>query len=224
MVQVLTVSYGFGNGNLARKKQAQNICVGNCIVMYKKQFLLYDTLEEIGQLICDEMKLKEDILINVESNKMVGFTEDFISAKKIIKKLLDDDELENCCKPAKYVNQWRYRSVSGRSFNCEFWFNGGDLDGDAMLEQFNQVVINCEIIGSRVLGFVSDAGGSNARLFKLLRGMTDVPKGGWLPIDSVRTRNPYDPNRFISLFHCSTHDLKAMRNALYTSWRKGGKK
>ena len=165
------------SGNLARKKQAQKIRVGNCIVMYEKQFLLYDTLEEIGQLICDEMKLKEDILVNVVSNKMVGFTEDFISAKKIMKNLLDDDELENYCKPAKYVNQWRYRSVSGRSFNCEFWFNGGDLDGDAMLEQFIQVVINCEIIGSRVLGFVSDAGGSNARLFKLLRGMTDVPEG-----------------------------------------------
>ena len=71
------------SGNLARKKQAQNIRVGNYIVVYEKQFLLRDTSEEIGQLICDEMKLKEDILINVVSNKMLGFTKDFISAFRL---------------------------------------------------------------------------------------------------------------------------------------------
>ena len=37
----------------------------------------------------------------------------------------------------------------------------------------------------------------------------------------VRTRNPFQPsNRFIYLFHCSTHDLKNIRNALYKSWIK----
>ena len=209
---------------LLRTKQQQKICVGDCIVLYEKQLLLRgEWKEEVGQLICDEMKLKGDILFNVKSNKMVGFTEDFISTKKVIKNLLDEDKIDNFCGPAKNVNQWRYRSINGRSFNCEFWFNSGHLDGDTLLQQFNQVVIHCEIIGSRVMGFVCDAGGSNAGLMKLLRGRTRIPEGSWLPIDSVRTPNPYDPSRFIYLYHCSTHNMKNMRGALFMS-TPGGKK
>jgi hypothetical protein len=211
-------------GTLAHKRQLQKIKVGDCVVMYEKQPLMRETQEEIGELMCDEMKLKENILINVSSNRMVGFTDDFVSKKKILKNLLDEDKIESFCEPATYVNQWRYRAVNGRSFNCEFWFNSGSLDGDALLEQFIQVVLRCELAGSRVLGLVSDAGGNNARLMTILRGNKPIPEGSWLPLDSIRTANPYNPNRCIYLFHCSTHTLKAMRNQLYTSWVDGGAK
>ena len=86
--------------------------------MYEKQLLIRKFMDEVGELVCDEMKLKEDILLNVTSNTMVGFTEDFIYKKKILKNLMDEDTLDNFCKPAKYVNQWRYRSINGRTFNC----------------------------------------------------------------------------------------------------------
>ena len=92
------------------------------------------------------------------------------------------------------------------------------MDGDALLEQYIQVVLHCEMVGARALGFVCDAGGANTRLMKHIRGGTDIPEGGWLPEDAVRTDNPYDPSRSIYLFHCSTHDLKAIRNQLFTSW------
>ena len=127
--------------------------------------------------------------------------------------------------PGIQVNQWRYPAVDGRSYNCEFWNNAGSLNVDGLLEQFKQVVMRRETVGSRVLSFVCDAGGNNARLMKLLREKIDIPEVGWLPIEVVRTVNPFAPeNRYIYLFHCSTHDLKAMRNALYTSLRKDGKK
>ena len=113
--------------------------VGDCIVMDEERLLLRESLEEMGQLMCDEMKLQEDILVNVKSDKMVGFTEDFICKKKIIKNLLDEDKIDNFFEPAKYVNQWRYRSVNVQAFNCEFWFNSGSLDGDGLLEQFQHV-------------------------------------------------------------------------------------
>ena len=211
--------------NHAKTKQLQGIHEGDCVVMYEKQLELRGYLEEIGELMCDEMKLQQDIVVNVSSNKMVGFSEDFVSRKKILKNLLDEDKLDNFCKPATHVNQWRYRSVNGRTYNCEFWFNAGSLDGETLIEQFNQVVIRCETVGSRVLGFVCDAGGNNARLMKLLRDKTKVPEGSWVPINVVTTANPYDPkNRSICLFHCSTHDLKNIRNALYTSWVEDGAK
>ena len=47
------------------------------------------TPEMIGQLICDEIKLKGDIYFSEPSNAVKGFTEDFASARKIIQDLLD---------------------------------------------------------------------------------------------------------------------------------------
>ena len=122
---------------LSRKKQLQKITVGDCVVMYEQQLLIRKFVTEIGELICDEMKLKEDIVINVTTNKMVGFSEDFICQKKILQNLLDEDEVKNFCEPAKSVNQWRFRSINGRQCNVEFWYNAGSLDGNALLEQFN---------------------------------------------------------------------------------------
>ena len=57
------------SGKLMEKKQAQGIVVGDCIVMYEKQLLIHKWKEEIGELMCDEMKLQEDILFNIFSNK-----------------------------------------------------------------------------------------------------------------------------------------------------------
>ena len=124
----------------------------------------------------------------------------------------DFDEIENLCKPATQVCQWRARAVDGSSFNCEFWYNSGSLNGDELYEQFVQVVMRSETVGFWVLGLVCDAGGPNTRLFKLLRGNTDLPEGGWLPIEMVTTVNPADTSREIYMFHCSTHYLKATRN------------
>ena len=108
------------------------------------------------------------------------------------------------------MNQWRYRTINGKTFNVEFWFNSGSLSGEELIEQFSQVVLRLETIGARVLGMASDAGGNNARLYKLLLCQLSVSEEGWLPPKDVRTPNPWDPTRYIYLFHCSTHDLKAV--------------
>ena len=167
------------------------------------------------------MKLKENIVINVTTNKMVGLSDDFICQKKILQNLLDEDEVKNFCEQAKSVNQWSFRSINERQYNVEFWYNAGSLDGNALLEQFYQIVMRCKTVGMRIIGLVCDAGGSNAKLFELLWERQVIPEGGCIPIDMVRTRNPFQPSkRFIYLFHCSTHDLKNIRNALYESWIK----
>ncbi|KAL7526978.1 LOW QUALITY PROTEIN: hypothetical protein ACHAWF_001986 [Thalassiosira exigua] len=194
--------------NLAKNTmQNKKIREGDCEKLYSRHMMVQGYKSEAGELMCDAMKLKEDILINVASNEVVGCTTDFICKKKVMKKLLDDNEV----KTVKTVKT--------------YWYNTGSLDGDALLDQFRQVVLRCEIVGSRVLGFVCDAGGCNAHLMKLLRGNKSLPEGAWIPIRSVCTPNPYCPDStVIYLFHCSTHDLKAMRNALFTSWTEKGTK
>ena len=209
---------------LAKMKQSQPITDGCCITMYEDQKKMRgDAKEEIGQLVVDEMKLRKDVIMNVSSNDIIGVTDDFISTKKIVKSLLDQDSIEDFDEPATYVNQWRYRSITGHTYNCEFWYNNGALKGDALLQQFTRVVMNCEMIGSRVFGLVCDAGGNNARLFALLReGGQLFPADAWVNEDAVRTVNPYDKSRYIYLIHCATHDLKAIRNALFVSWILNG--
>ena len=58
------------------------------------------TPEIMGQLICDQMKLKGDIAFNINTNKVRGFTEDFANARQIMTNLLDDDDVESYIKPA----------------------------------------------------------------------------------------------------------------------------
>ena len=64
--------------------------------------------EEVGQLVVDEMKLRKDVIMNVSSNDIVGVTDDFISTKKIIKSLLDDnsndfEDIDDFNEPASYA-------------------------------------------------------------------------------------------------------------------------
>ena len=175
---------------LAKKKQAQKTMVGDCAKMYEKWLHARKFTEDIGELICDEMKLKQDVVMNVNYNTVIDFIEDFINKKIISKNLLDDDKLDNICKLATQVCQWRARAVDRSSFNCRFWYNSHTLKGDKLLEQFNHVIIRCETISFQVLGFVYDAGGPNAWLMKLLRQKMELPEGDWMPIDAARTVNP----------------------------------
>ena len=95
-----------------------------------------------------------------------------------------------------------------------------------MFCQFTEVVMRCKKVGMRVLGMTCDAGSNNSRLFRKLRGNSALPDGSWLPVEYVQTENPFkkekdDPPRYIYLFHCTTHGLKAVRNQLFTSWGEG---
>ena len=75
------------------------------------------------------------MLYNVPNRKAVDFTADFICKRQIMKTLLDEKEIASFCKLATYhVDQWLYRSMNGRSFNCEFWYNSGNLSGNVVLE------------------------------------------------------------------------------------------
>lgn len=230
---------------LAAIRQKQGIKDGDdCIEMYEDQHLVRknyndkkkkknpdntnpiggNEYEEWGQIMSDEMKLQKDVAINIKTGETVGFSRDFFDVKKILRDLLADDSKIATTEPATYVNQYRYRGTNGRSFNCNFWFNSGSLPGNVLIQQFIRVVIHCEMVGSRVFGFVCDAGGNQGKLTAMLREDTDVPEDvGWISEDCVRTLNPYDPSRYIYLFPCSTHGVKAFRNQLFTSCKEGKK-
>ena len=121
----------------AKKRQKQAVVEGDCVEMYER-IKLYNSLhkEIVGQIMCDKMKLKGDIYFNASNNEIVGVSEDFISEKKILKNLLDSDSIDESWQPAVYVNQWRFRSVNGKTYNLEFFYNTGHLTADELLEQY----------------------------------------------------------------------------------------
>ena len=67
---------------LAKRKNSQHIKPGDCATMYEKRLLTREFKEEMAQLICDKMKLKQDFIMNVKLNTLIGFAEDFIFKKK----------------------------------------------------------------------------------------------------------------------------------------------
>ena len=75
-----------------------------------------------------------------------------------------------------------------------------------------------EMIGVKILGLACDGGGNNARLFKLLCFGKEPTEGqSWLDEDLVSFANLADPTRWIAMFHCTTHGIKNMQNALQSS-------
>ena len=131
---------------------------------------------------------------------------------------------EDTEKPASCVNQWWYRSTSGRVYNTMSFFDSGSLSRDIVLCQLFIVIIACEIAGSKVFLVVCDAGGPFLSFFVLLWQNKDLPDDIiWLSDDCIRFRNPYDPGRFVYASHCSTHNCKGSRNQLKESRSTGTK-
>ena len=102
-----------GPENLSKIKQAQGVNEGRCNSLYEGQILTRGETMKIGEVICDETKWKEGMLYNTTNRKAVGFTVDFICKTQVMKSLLDEKEIASFCRPATYVNQWRYCSVNG---------------------------------------------------------------------------------------------------------------
>ena len=110
------------------------------------------------------------------------------------------------------VNQWKYRASNNSSFECEFFYNGGDLDSGVIMSQFMHVLNSCELMNCHVLGFVSDGNSKNVVIEKLLSlAKTEPPESlSWLDDSYVSMVNPCHPSRRIFFWLCSTHQLKAL--------------
>jgi hypothetical protein len=106
------------------------------------------------------------------------------------------DLLQSSNRPAKKlataVNQYKFRSVTGKSFNCEYFYNPGSLSGRTTVKQCLSVIKMLEAINCRVHGIATDAGGSNAKLFRLLREGI-LGEQLWPIDDMVSFVHPCDP-------------------------------
>ena len=111
-----------------------------------------------GMLTYDEMKLQHNIYTNYMSGETVGF----VSSDKIVmvlqNEMLDlfqkqgergnsmkekhaEDDLDsedNEDNIAEYANQWKFRTTFNKTWNLEFIYNDGSLEGEA-----NTTALSC---------------------------------------------------------------------------------
>ena len=141
-------------------KHAQEIKDGFCPFMCVPQPTYRGTgTIEFGEIAMDKMKLQSGLGYNVKNDDLTALLADFHDLTKIVKNLLDDEVVEEESTPAVHVNQYCFRSTSGRIYPVMFFFNSGSLPANVALQQLFLVIFSCELIGLRVKGLLSDAGG-----------------------------------------------------------------
>ena len=172
----------------------------------------------------DEIKLKNGILWNCNTNTVTGFFMDDLKTSNMLQEILGMEKKtkHDTKQISVYANQWRFRSTRGLSHNSNYYYNTGSLDGDMILSQFIDVLTSYELLGVEILGIVSDGGGSNVRIFNTLFSQQQK-YSKWPTKDSVTTKNPFNMNRLIIYWYCATHGLKALRNNLFRSQRSGAR-
>ena len=171
----------------------------------------------VGHLMFDEVKLKNGISFNCKSKEIVGFIPEEINTQKMLENILNINKKKKYGELLSvYANQWRFRSTKGIVHNADFYYNKGSLDGNELIRQYIDVVSCYELIGIKIYGMVSDGGGGNTKFFKLISEYQPL-QGIWINEKCLRTLNPVDPCRYIYIWSCSTHSLKALRNTLYRS-------
>ena len=208
----------------SRQEVTDGFCPAACIIQPTYREMVEDQkYGEWGQIGMDEVKLTGGVVMSSTTNEITGISSDFFDISKIVKNLLDEDEIEKMNTPTVYALQLSYRATTGRVFNIMHFFSNGALSANKMLDYIFKCIMCCELVGSKVFGLISDAAGAMQRVFKYLRGKEELPEGAWLPIDLVRFVNPFDPSRYIYLFHCGTHNLKNMRGQLCQSYAGGPK-
>jgi len=67
---------------------------------------------EWGQLRFDEMKVLQAMMNNVKNNELSEVTSDFHDVNKILKNLLDEDDINEEHKPTVYVHQFSDHSTA----------------------------------------------------------------------------------------------------------------
>ena len=71
-----------GETNLQQKVIKQNVREADNVELYERILLHMTTRNIMGQIMCDEMKLKGEIAMCVNTNSLKGFTRDFVDSKK----------------------------------------------------------------------------------------------------------------------------------------------
>ena len=119
----------------------------------------------------DEIKLNNGISYTCSLSQIKYFIPERSNTKKLYQQTLNESvEPKTTKKVTVYTNQLIFRLTYNLVHNTDFFSNNRSLDGNELIRQIMQVVLLYEFIGVKHYDIVSDAGGRNTKIFKLLQG------------------------------------------------------
>ena len=147
---------------MKKLKSGQKITDGLCVETCIMQRLFWNPIGVLfwGHLGMDEVHLAKGFVCNVKNDTVRGVTKDFYDVNKIMRNLIDEDEIDHTYQPVVNAHQFSYRSTSGEVFNVMTFFNNGSLTASVALQQVFYCIMSCESVGCRIFGLISDAAGS----------------------------------------------------------------
>lgn len=194
-----------------------------------------------GQVLSDEMYLKDGITVNPLTGKATGWitksetfsltdamghllTPDYGKPEKVCSSGdADNDEdnsNENDLSLATSCNQWMFRDTKNNVRRLNFFFNSSDLSGDEVLRQKSNILCDAALVGLCPVMNVFDAGGANYRAATLDRDGQRLGNEAKIPRDLIIYKNssvPFD-QEMVNIF-CQVHGLKNNRNGLESKKR-----
>ncbi len=163
-------------------------------------------------IILDEMKIKEGLVYNKCTGKIIGFTQ----LGNINDDLLTMEQKGEHPDVAKYVLALLVR---GTMFNLEFpyaHFGTRGITADLLFPIVDEALYRLWVNGLKVISITADGASPNRKLFKLLNSSTDKST-------HYKTNNPYSPDGKRSLFFFvdPPHLIKTVRNCWSHSGSSG---
>lgn len=188
-------------------KSSERTSSGGSTDSYLKAFHLFGSHSSMkGLLMMDEMKLQSGIVFNSKDHSLDGFEDDELSFNKVC-----DIFKTGNANPDKAVATsmnlfYLKHETSGFRTTLDRFMMAKGCSGSQLRSQFLSVIKKLETMNWSGRLVICDAGGGNAKFFRLVKKeKTGHKYGAWLTEGECRFNNPCNRASPIYLCHCMTH-------------------
>jgi hypothetical protein len=124
--------------------QETKVSDGECVLLYGRYMAHVPQTSIPGHISCDEMKVDENVAWNTNGHGVTGFITNFDDLDNKLRSILCGNTSKQ---PAVELNQWEYQTcTTSKLFECEFFYNGGNLSNPKIHRQFLPIISCLELI------------------------------------------------------------------------------
>ena len=188
-------------------KSSERTASGGSTDSYLKAFQLFGSNAPLnGILMMDEMKLQSGIVFNATDHTLHGFIDNELSFVKVCE-IFEAGNATPDKAVATSMNLFYLKDeTSGFRTTLDRFLMEKGCSGSQLRSQILSVITNLETINWSTRLVICDAGGGNAKLYRLLKKEKNGQKhSAWLEEVDCSIINPCNRDNYIYLCHCMTH-------------------
>ena len=188
-------------------KSSERTASGGSTDSYLKAYQLFGSDSPMNCLLMmDEMKLQSGIVYNSKDHSLHGFEDNEISFDKICKIFesgnANPDKAVTTSMNLFYIKH----ETSGFRSTLDRFLMAKGCSGSQLRSQTLSVIKNLETMNWSPRLAICDAGGGNAKLYRLIKQeKIGMKHSAWLHEGDCRIINPCNRDNHIYLTHCMTH-------------------